>query len=404
MAGRRRNYDIIVVGGGMCGASLALEMHALGLKVAIIEMQLPQADPGKPERVIALSYGSRCHFDGMGVWHDIEAQGIAPIRQISVSEAENRGSVLFHHEQANIAELGYVVENANVLKALYTRLAGEVDIYCPASVKSIRLEEAAAHIIVRDSKSEKHLKCALLVAADGTNSQTRSMAGIGTVGWDHNRFGIVASTTPEKSHDNTAFECFRSSGPLALLPLDEKRFSIVWTLKPEEASRTLSMPDSMFLRSLSRAIGGDLRTRLGDMVETGPRACFPFELRQARQRTARRLALIGNAVHTLHPVAGQGLNLGLRDVRALSEAVAAAVRSKRDVGGYIVLEAYENARVIDNASVIGFTEGLNAVFNNKLAPVRFARGWGLEGMQRLPSLKNWLLRHAAGLSQMQEAS
>ncbi len=390
----------MIVGGGMCGGALALEMQALGLKVALIEMQPPHTGPSQPERVIALSYGSRCHFDALGVWQDIKALGVAPIKQISVNEADNRGCVQLHHQQANIDALGYVVENAHVLKSLYKHLEGKVDMYCPASVRSMSLEDDAAHIIVRDSKREKRLKGSLVVAADGTNSQIRNMAGIGAFGWDHNRFGIVASVTPEKSHDHTAFECFRSSGPLALLPLDEKRFSIVWTLKPEEASRTLSMPDVMFLRRLSRAIGADLRGRLGDMVETGPRACFPFELRQARRRTAKRLALIGNAAHTLHPVAGQGLNLGMRDVRTLADAVGAAVRGRRDVGAMIVLEAYEGGRMADNASVIGFTEGLNALFNNELAPVRFARGWGLEGLQQLPSAKDWLLRHAAGLSQM----
>jgi len=398
---KSKHYDIIIIGGGMCGGALALEMHALGLKAAIIEMQPPHTGATQPERVIALSYGSRCHFDSLGVWKDIDALGVAPIKQISVNEADNRGCVQLHHSEANIDALGYVVQNAHVLKGVYAHLEGKVDMYCPASVQSISLEDDAAHVCIRDAKGEKSLQGSLLVAADGTNSQIRSMAGIGTFGWDHNRFGIVASVRPEKPHEFTAFECFRSSGPLALLPLDEKRFSIVWTLKPEEASRTLSMPDIMFLRRLSRAIGADLRGRLGDMVETGSRACFPFELRQAKSRTAKRLALIGNAAHTLHPVAGQGLNLGMRDVRTLADAVGSAVRGKRDVGAMIVLEAYEGGRRADNASVIGFTEGLNAVFNNELAPVKFARGWGLEGLQQLPNVKDWLLRHAAGLSQMQ---
>ncbi len=401
MARRRRNYDIIIVGGGMCGAAMALELQALGLNIAMIECQPPQARPGLPERVIALSHGSRCHLDALGVWPDIRAQRAAPIRQVFVCEVDNRGMVQLHHRQAHVDALGYVVENAHILSAMRAHLKENVDTYCPASVQEIGLADDVMHVHIRDAGGEKHLKCALLVGADGTNSQIRRMAGIGTLGWDHNRFGIVASVTPAKPHAYIAYECFRTSGPLALLPLDEERFSIVWTQTPEEAARCLVMPDTVFLRSLNRAMGERLRAKCGGIVKTGPRACFPFELRQATARTAARLALIGNAVHTLHPVAGQGLNLGLRDVRALGGAVRAAVEGGRDVGGRIVLETYADARCMDNAAVVAFTEGLNAVFNNDLAPVRFVRGWGLQVMQRLPIARNWLMRHAAGLSQMQ---
>jgi len=402
MAGRRRNYDVIIVGGGMCGIAMALELQELGLNIAVIEHQPLQAEPGLPERVIALSYGSRCHLDALGVWPDIRESGATPIRQVYVCEAGNRGVVQLHHRQARIDALGYVVENAHVLSGMSAHLKKHVDVYCPARVREIDLADDAAHVCIRDKGGEKRLKCALLIGADGTNSQIRRMAGIGTLGWDHNRFGIVASVTPETAHAGIAYECFRPGGPLALLPLDERRFSIVWTQTPEEAARSLAMPDTAFLSSLNRALGDALRTRLGSICETGPRACFPFELRQAVWRTATRLALIGNAAHTLHPVAGQGLNLGLRDVRALAVAVQEAVQSGRDVGGRIVLEAYADARCMDNAAVVAFTEGLNAVFNNTLAPVRFARGWGLEVMQRLPVAGNWLMRQAAGLSQMQE--
>jgi len=396
----RGTYDILIAGGGLAGASLAIAAAATGLSVAIVEAHGVDAFPsGQPERVIALSHGSRCYLDNLGVWDAIEKSGIAPIRQVHITEPGNRGEVRMHQAHADVDALGYVVRNAYLLSALYAAMPPEVTVLASTRVDSLETADNAVHVNVMRNNKEEHIACRLLVGADGTGSRVRRLCGIGSRGWEHNRFGLVASVRPELPHGNIARECFRASGPLAFLPLDNRRYSIVWTLAPCEASRIMAMDDAAFLKELEAAAGADMGKHLGGLNETGPRALFPFEFRMATSITAARTALIGNAAHTLHPVAGQGLNLGLRDVEVLADALCGAVAGKRDVGSYVVLEEYRQRRMGDNLAVASFTEGLNAIFSNDLLPVKLARGVGLLGIQYLPPVRNWLMRRTTGLAQ-----
>jgi len=396
----QRHFDVVIVGGGLAGAALAITASRLGLGVALIEAQSTESFAcSLPERVIALSYGSRRHLHDLGVWEDIARQGAAPICKVHACEPGNRGEVGMHRGEADVEALGYVVQNAHVLSALYKAMPEGVRIFAPAQLQSLDVNDEHARVVIRLADGEITLHAALLVGADGTMSRVRKLSGIGSRGWDHNRFGLVASVTPKIPHHDVAHECFRAEGPLAFLPLDAGRYSIVWTLTPREAARIGELDDAAFLRWLEIAAGEEMRTHLGGFVEVGPRALFPFEYRVAESFTAQRVALIGNAAHTMHPVAGQGLNLGLRDVGSLHTALQRAVSGQRDIGAPVVLEEYAQQRSLDTTAVSVFTEGLNALFCNDLLPVKLARGMGMSGMDKLPALRRWLLRHAAGLAQ-----
>ncbi|MFQ5581304.1 MAG: FAD-dependent monooxygenase [Mariprofundaceae bacterium] len=398
-------YDLIIVGGGIAGAALALELSQLKarapLKIAVIEASPTALNSGKgPERVIALSHGSYCHLQSLGAWDAVKVLGVAPIRDVHICEPGNIGSVDMSASDAGVEALGYVVELSHVITPLRNTLQDRVDWLCPAQLQAMHVDGDEIHVTVSHNKKMHKLAANLLVGADGTYSQVRRMAGIKCIGWDHNRFGIVASVTPEKPHAGVAYECFRSSGPLAFLPLDNVRCSIVWTLAPEEASRLIAASDTDFLSSLNRAAGDEVGARLGTMKATGPRGCFPFELRLASSCVASRVALVGNAAHTVHPVAGQGMNLGLRDVAVLADTIAKAVHTGRDTGSAIVMEEYVSRRKADFAAVIGFTEGVNTVFSETFAPVRLVRGMGLSAMQTLRPVRDFLLKQASGIGQM----
>lgn len=394
-------YDVIIAGAGLTGASLALHLVQHDLRVAIVEEQAMPGDPtALPERVIALSCGTRKHLHALDVWPDIERLGAALIRCVKVKEIGNIGEVHMRREHAKEEALGFVVQTRHILKVLHARLQGKVDLFCPARAIGLHVEDKEARLVVDHQGTTLSLAASLLVGADGTYSSVRRLSGIPCGGWEHNRFGLVASITPERGHRGTAFECFCASGPLAFLPLDDRRCSIVWTLAPAEASRLLTMDDAAFLVELGAAGGGWVSRQLGRMIATGPRTIFPFAMRQALHSTARRTVLVGNALHTLHPVAGQGLNLGMRDVAVLADVLTRTHALGRDLGAAIVLAEYGDRRALDNTAVVAFTEGVNALFSNRFLPLRLARGLGLAGMQRLPLLRDFLMRHAAGLGQV----
>lgn len=393
-------YDIVIVGGGLAGASLAISAAKTGLSVAMVETHAVDTfATGQPERVIALSYASRCHLERLGVWAEIERLGVAAIRQVHIAESDSCGEVRMHRAQTDIDALGYVAPNAHILRSLYDAMPPEAAALAPARVQALEIADDAMHVTVMRDNREEYISCRLLVGADGSASRVRRLCGIGSRGWDHNRFGLVASVRPGLPHRNIAHEYFRTSGPLAFLPLDEARYSIVWTLAPRDASRIMDMDDAAFLRELNHAAGADMRGAFGGLVETGPRALFPLEFRMATALTAPRTVLIGNAAHTLHPVAGQGLNLGLRDVAVLADTLRKAMDRKADAGSPVVLEEYCQRRMLDNLAVAAFTEGINVIFSNNFLPAKLARGAGLLGMQCLPPARDWLMRRTTGLAQ-----
>ncbi len=400
---QQKDFDVVIVGGGVIGGVLALQLAEQGRRVAIIEALLHGMGKSDPERVVALSYGSRCYLEELGLWQDIESAGTGMIRYIEVREPNNRGLVQMDAAEAGVEALGYVVEIADVVHPIYKVLQGKVTWFRPARVLSFKHEDDGVSISLSQDGEQLNITAALLVGADGTHSQIRRMAGIGTHGWDHNRFGLVASVRCERGHADTAYECFRASGPLAFLPLSDDRFSIVWALAPQEAVRMMGLPDRMFLKRLQRAADESVLPRSGRFESLGKRACFPLELRIAKEYTRSRIALVGNAAHTVHPVAGQGMNLGLRDVIDLITVLDSPL-AKKDAGNPLLLSAYAEKRRADVLAVAGFTESMLASFGNDLAWMRVLRAQALAAVQTIKPLKDELLQHAAGLTYLRKSS
>jgi len=399
----QHDFDVVIVGGGAVGATLALELDRLDYRVAVIELRAPSFASTDPERVIALNYGSRCHLDRLGVWADVAAGGVGAIRHIVVTEPGNRGRVDLDAADAmpDMQELGYVVEMGKLLEPIYRRMqASSVELITPASVAGFDMQAQQVTIRLRRGDQMSRITAALLVGADGSHSQIRRLAGIDVLGWDYNRFGLVASVGSEHGHGNTAHECFRVSGPLAFLPLADDRFSIVWAATPGEATQLLAMDDTQFIAALEKAAGKATIDQIGAITGASRRASFPLELTIANTFSKSRLALVGNAAHTVHPVGGQGMNLGLRDVIALVEMLDSAL-AHRDPGQSILMQGYVEKRRADVMAVAGFTESMVHAFGSSMPGVKWLRGMGLEKLPRATCLSDLLLQQASGLGQMQ---
>ena len=399
-------FDQIIVGAGAVGSALALQLSDLGYRVAVIDSQPSSYHSSDPERVIALSYGSKCYLDALGVWQGVEDAGAGLIRHIHVTEPGNTGYVTMDvSDAANMAQdmdaLGYVVEMGHVLKPLHERMEGRVTLFCPASITKLDFGDVEKKAEVQISPEGKSviLHASLLIGADGTNSQIRRMAGIGTKGWDYNRFGLVFSASCEHGHNDVAYECFRESGPLAFLPMADDRFSVVWALAPSEAMRLATMPAPIFMKKLEKSAGRDVTDRIGSITGIGRRFCFPLELTIAERYAKPRLALIGNAAHTIHPVAGQGMNLGLRDAAVLAEVLSTEL-AHRDPGASILMQAYAEKRRLDVMAVSGFTESLTTLFGIDLPGAKQVRSRAMDAMQNMLSVRTLLLRQAAGIGQI----
>jgi len=403
----QNDFDVVIVGGGAVGASLALELDRLDYRVAVIELREPSFASTDPERVIALNYGSRCHLERLGLWADIADGGVGDIKHIVVTEPGNRGRVDLDaadsaHAMPDMQELGYVVEMGKLLEPMYQRLqASSVALIAPASVTGFDVQAQQVNIQLRRGDQVSNITSALLVGADGTYSQIRRLAGIGVLGWDYNRFGLVASVACENGHGNTAHECFRASGPLAFLPLADDRFSIVWAATPGEATQLLAMDDEQFIAALEKAAGEATINQIGAITTTSRRASFPLELTISKTFSKPRLALLGNAAHTVHPVGGQGMNLGLRDVIALVEMLDGEL-AHNDPGQSIIMQGYSEKRRADVMAVAGFTESMVHAFGSAVPGVKCLRGMGLEKLPRAKFLSGLLLQQASGLGQMHD--
>ncbi len=345
---------------------------------------------------MALAYGSRRIFVAMDVWQRIEARGVTPIKRIHVSDRGHLGVARMDAREAGVESLGYVVEN----RALGAALAGmmtaaeNVTLISPAEMQGVEFTAEAARATVVQAGKQRILSARLLIAADGGHSAVRTMLGIATRRVEYGQCAVVANITPERAHAGTAYERFTANGPLALLPMSDKRCSLVWSLPPAEAERMLAVSDSEFLRHLQACFGD----RLGAFVKVGTRQSYPLALTRVAEHVRPRLALIGNAAHTLHPVAGQGFNLGLRDVAVLAQVLTEAQAAGSDIGDLSVLQRYADWRRRDNLAVSRFTDGLVRVFSNAFAPLVVARNLGLLALDLMPPVKRSLLHRTMGLA------
>ena len=393
------DYDILIIGGGMVGASLGIALGGSSLSVGVVE-SVPYGDTRQPsydDRTVALAYGSQRIFSALGIWESLQAaSGVTAIRRIHVSD---RGHFGFTHLDARVAgveALGYVVENRVLGAALNARLraTSEVELLQPATLKTADFAGDCASVEIDHAGSVRKLTARLVVAADGGNSAVRTESGIAVRRVDYRQTAVVTNVSAERPHQGTAYERFTSDGPLALLPMSENRCSVVWSLPPERAEEVLALPDAIFLDRLQDSFG----MRLGRFIMAGVRRSYVLALTRVVEPVRPRLVLIGNAAHTLHPVAGQGFNLGLRDVAALAEVLAGARCRGEDLGSVGVLRAYADWRRRDNLAVSRFTDGLVRLFSNSFAPLMIARNLGLVAVDLIPGIKRGLVYRTMGLA------
>ena len=386
--------DVAIVGGGMVGASLALALSALPLSVVVIETVPPEdgAQPSFDTRTTALSNGSRRIFEGLGVWEEI-ARTATPIHKVHVSDRGRFGTAVIDARDEGIAALGFVAENHSIGAALWRRLrvAPRTRLISPATVVAATVGEDRVRLDIEGGAAPRHLDARLVVAADGATSIVRQAAGVGAERWDYGQTAVISLVTPERFHDHVAYERFTSTGPLAVLPAPEGRVVVVWTLEPDEAVRVMALEPLPFLAQLQDTFGW----RLGRLLASGPRHAYPLALTRAEAQSAVRVAIIGNAAQGLHPIAGQGFNLGLRDAATLAEVLAEA---PADPGSDAVLARYADWRRTDQRALIAFTDGLVRLFSSPFAPVRVARGLGLMLFDVTPVAKSAMSKLSLGFA------
>ena len=380
----------------MVGASLAIALAHRGLRLALIEAYTPGAEsqPSYDDRAIALAYGTRRIFEATGVWPSLN--GLAePIRDIHVSDRGHFGFTRLNASEEGVPALGHVVTARELGHVLLDRMRQDtsLEVIAPARVVSFKDQGGEVRVEVERNGLMSTLVCRLLVAADGGNSEIRAQLGVPVQRWEYGQSAVVTNITPAKPHGNVAYERFTESGPVALLPMSEQRCAVVWTVRDEQLESVLALDDDVFLAEFQQRFG----YRLGRFLRTGKRAAYPLSLLRARQSVRGRVAIIGNAAHTLHPIAGQGFNLGIRDVAALAEVVDEAYRVGRDIGAAETLAVYENWRLGEQRNVALATDGLARLFSNPLAAVRLGRNLGLLAMELLPGAKHPLARAAMGM-------
>lgn len=402
-----RNYDVVIAGGGVVGATLACALGDAPLRVAVVEPRAPLMDwpaDSRDLRVSAVTAGSVRIFETLGVWPGMLARRVSAFREMHVWDARAPGVIHFDSADIGTATLGYIVENRVMQAALYDRMRTFANIDWIGATRLHALREDAAHLTL-ETEDGQTLRARLLVGADGADSAVRRLAGIGTHGWAHCQTAIVANVKTAHGHQETAWQRFLPEGPLAFLPLTDGYSSIVWTVTPEHAAQLLALNDAAFLDELNTALlGPDLQIPgvargLGALQHVaGARAGFALRLIHADTYVCPRVALIGDAAHTVHPLAGQGVNLGLCDAAALAQVLSEAHARHADIGSLATLRRYQRWRKGDNVLMAAGLEGIRHLFGPRPAPLRWARGLGLNLVNAAHPLKNAIMRYAMGLT------
>ena len=385
-------FDCIVLGGGLIGLTAALALSKLDLNIAIVErnpLEKLRKSNGD-QRTSAISASGKVMLDTLGVW-DLLKSNAEPILDIRVSEKNTKGFVHYSHLDADNEPMGYIIENEIIKKTLIdsNRASPNVSLIFGQSVNGFSSGHAAIQLELSDSNL---LNGSLLVAADGANSPIRTLTGLKTTKIDYKQTSIVFTVNHTLPHNGVAHERFLPGGPIAFLPMTGQRSSVVWTEKTSIAEELTNLDTEDFLRGASIRIDDCL----GKLSLIGSWATYPLSLTYAEKIIEDRLVLVGDAAHRIHPIAGQGLNLGLRDIAHLVDKLAQAQHTGLDVGSYEVLRRFQSSRLVDNTSLIAATDGLNRLFSNDSRVIKLLRGFGLSGVNMAGPLKQVFMRAAMG--------
>ena len=386
--------DLVIIGAGMVGAALACAMAPSGLKITLVDTRPPPqiSDTEFDLRVSAITRASQNIFSALDAWTFMEKKRVSPFCEMRVWDSQGNGQI--HFDVAEIGEdiLGWIVENSIIQNGLLDRLTHfeNVEFIYPERISGFVVYDDVVSV---ELASGKQLQSRLLIGADGADSAVRKLAGITTRGWSYDQQGLVCTVRTSGHHNETAQQVFLPTGPLAFLPIGDHTCSIVWSLSGDSAERLSSLEDEDFLKELQSAFGYSL----GTMLEVGPRAVFPLRLQHSTKYVQPRVALIGDAAHAIHPLAGQGVNLGLADAASLADVLLDAVDQSRDIGALPILRKFERWRKGDNLTMMATMDGFKRLFGSQLPPVTGLRNLGLTLTNNLVPVKNRIMRRAMGL-------
>ncbi len=406
-------FDIVIAGAGMVGASLACLLAESSLRIALLDRE-PLTNTGsiaqterKSEkfdpRVSAISQASKNLFVELGVWQDVVARRVCSYREMQVWDAEGTGSIHFSAADINQPELGNIVENSILTTALQGKLSqyNNLHIVSPFTIESLtNIECDGKHLVQLNSEDGQSIRAALVIAADGANSKVRQLAGFSCREWDYEHQALVTTVRTQHPHCETAWQRFLETGPLAFLPLrvtahddDQHYCSIVWSMLPEKAERIMALSDVEFKKELAAAI----EFKLGNIEWCDRRFSFPLRQRHAVEYVKDNIVLAGDAAHTIHPLAGQGVNLGLLDARVLAEEIMRGLKAGRSISDPTVLLRYQRKRKGNNLSMMWLMEGFKRLFAEQNLTVRWLRNVGMNSVDKLTPIKNQMIRRAMGL-------
>ena len=395
------DYDMLIIGGGLAGASLASALHGHGLRIAVVEASpFDAADqPSFDARTVALAYGSRVIFDALGLWGEITQAGVTPIKHIHISDRKHSGIAHLDADAQGVKAMGYVVETRVLGQVLGRHISQcqDIDYLCPATLTSVDFATQAASVSLHHEGRERHITTRLVVAADGGQSLVRQQTGIKTLRANYGQTAIIANVVTDKPHHNVAYERFTDSGPMALLPTAQLEhadtmYALVWTVRNAQSDQIMALSDEAFLEQLQQRFG----PRAGHFIKASQRFAYPLSAMLAKEHVRHRLAIIGNAAHTIHPVAGQGFNLGLRDVASLAQVLVTGLQRGDDLGDVQLLKAYAKWRRKDHLQTMAITDGLVRLFSSRFPPLILARNLGLLALDVMPSIKQVVARQAMG--------
>lgn len=388
------DIELLIAGGGLNGLVLGIACSGAGLACAVVDRQDPNAmlEAAFDGRSSAIAYGSQQVLNALGLWPAIAAEA-EPIREIRVADQASSLFLHYHHDLVGDHPLGFIIENQVLRRALLDRvaLAANLRHFAPMAVRGVTQEAGGALAELADGS---RIRACLVAAADGKDSALRESAGIKALRWTYPQLAIAATVRHAAPHRGVAVEHFLPAGPFAILPMTRGRSSIVWTERADLAPYLLALDDDAFLAELARRFGD----HLGALALDGPRWSYPVAFLHAASYIAPRLALVGEAAHVIHPIAGQGLNLGIRDVAALAEVIVDARRLGLDIGNPQSLARYESWRRADAVLLAGITDGLNRLFTNRVPGMRLARDLGLAAVDTLTPVKRLFVRHAMGIA------